>query len=464
MAHILLMTSGLRGMVNASLEVARRLQASGHRVTYACPHDVRELVARHGVEYRQLPAVNRQPAPERARQSGESRLAHKRAEWSSRGERRAAGVDALGMEPLQELLSELAPDLALLDFDLEEHVVACATSGVRTVILSQWFEFRKRSGLPPLGSKLVQGSAFERWMAWSRVRLRSRVGQASTYLRYFGTDRRGVIAEYARRKGFPSSGLWSHDWSTLFAFDDLPVWSMTAAELDFPHARRSSFTYVGPMVRMDRMEDDLAEDARDRLDRVIRDARQSGKRVLYASLSSMASAGDFALDDKPDKDPGEHFIGRLVQAVASRDDWVLVLGLGGNEGALDALNQRLGGPLPPQIEPFPLAPQLHALKQADLFISHGGIHSIHEAFLGTTPTVVYSASAFDQDGCAARLMFHGAASVGSRQESAKEIAARLSSALADEPLMERTREVATGFSQYETALEGAVAALLAAPQ
>ena len=444
-------------MVNASLEVARRLQTSGHRVTYACPHDVGEIVSRHGIDYRQLPPVNRQPATERIRQSGESRLAHKRAEWSTREERRAAGVEALGMAPLEELLVELAPDLALLDFDLEEHVIACATSGVRTVLLSQWFEFRKRPGLPPLDSALVQGSRLERWMAWTQFRLRSRAGQASTYLRYFGTDRRGVISEYARRQNFPRTGLWSHDWSTLFAFDGLPVWSMTAGELDFPHAKRDAFTYIGPMVRLDRLEDGRAEEFRAPMDAVIREAREAGKRVLYASFSSMAGAS--AAEGSPEP----RFVERLVRAIESRDDWVLILGLGGEDGALDALVQSLGGPLPPQIHAFPLAPQLSALEQADLFISHGGIHSIHESLSAATPMVVYSASAFDQDGCAARLLFHGAASVGSRKESTQEIASRLSDALLDESLRKKAGELRSLFAHYETTLQGALEQQLAAP-
>ena len=37
MAHILCMTTGLTGILNASFEVVRRLEKRGHRLTYACP-------------------------------------------------------------------------------------------------------------------------------------------------------------------------------------------------------------------------------------------------------------------------------------------------------------------------------------------------------------------------------------------------------------------------------------------
>ncbi len=453
MARILLMTSGLRGMVHASLEVARRLEASGHGVVYASPADVRKIVERNGIEYRQLAPVQRQPAPERLRRSGESRLAHKLAEWNTRGTRRSAGVTALGMESFRGLLEELSPDVALVDFDLEEHAITCATSTVSTVMLSQWFEFRRRPGLPPLNSKLPHGSPLQRWLAWTGQRLRSRRKLAATYLRYFGTDRRGVIEEYAAQAGFPASGLWPHDWGTLFAFDPIPVWSMTAGELDFPHARRETFSYIGPMVQMERVDDAASLADRKHLEEIVAEAKSAGRRVLYASLSSMAAPDSAA----------SSFAERLVRAVGLRQNWTLVLGLGGSASALDALNSRLGGSLPPGIQPMVWAPQLTALHHADLFISHGGIHSIHEAMATATPIVCYSGSTFDQDGCAARLAFHQAASVGSRDESAEEIAARLESALNDPALKARAAELQSLAHNHRGALDAALAAVLPNP-
>ena len=37
MAHVLCLTTGLTGILHASFEVVRRLEAWGHHVTYACP-------------------------------------------------------------------------------------------------------------------------------------------------------------------------------------------------------------------------------------------------------------------------------------------------------------------------------------------------------------------------------------------------------------------------------------------
>ena len=51
MAHILCVTDGLPSVLYPSVELARRLAAAGHRVTYAGPAEARELVEHHGLEF-----------------------------------------------------------------------------------------------------------------------------------------------------------------------------------------------------------------------------------------------------------------------------------------------------------------------------------------------------------------------------------------------------------------------------
>ncbi|MEM7519309.1 MAG: hypothetical protein AAF368_20600, partial [Planctomycetota bacterium] len=310
--------------------------------------------------------------------NGESRLAHKWAEWRTRRERREQGVEALAAGTLEELLKELQPDLVLLDFDLEEHVITCHAAGLRIAILSQWFEFRRRAGLPPLDSDLQGGSAAQRWLAWTKSRARSRARQSATYLRYFGTDRRGVVREHARRSGFPAASLWSHDWSTLFAFEGIPVLSMTMEELDFPHRRGPGWSYVGPMVRLERDDGARADEPRRKIAEFVARTRGRGQRVVYASVSSMDTARD------------EEFIHSLAKSAANQSSWSLILGLGGQANAVAGIEEALGKAGREQVLTLGFAPQLDALRQSDVFVTHGGIHSIHESLALGVPMVAYS--------------------------------------------------------------------------
>ena len=80
---------------------------------------------------------------------------------------------------------------------------------------------------------------------------------------------------------------------------------------------------------------------------------------------------------------------------------MLISGLGGRLD-LDFL-----GPLPDNVNVFAWAPQLTVLEHADCSINHGGIHTINECLHFQVPMLVYSGKRSDQNGCAARVAFHG---------------------------------------------------------
>ena len=54
MANILIVTRGLPSVLYQSVELARRLAAAGHRLTFAGDPDARELVEHHGLAFRRL--------------------------------------------------------------------------------------------------------------------------------------------------------------------------------------------------------------------------------------------------------------------------------------------------------------------------------------------------------------------------------------------------------------------------
>ena len=99
------MTSGLRGLVNASYELVSRLRDAGHSVTYACPHPIGDYVRAQGIAYVQLSPVNFSPAPEPQRVTGMSGgIRSRQVEWSSARRRRRKGVEELGMETFCDFL------------------------------------------------------------------------------------------------------------------------------------------------------------------------------------------------------------------------------------------------------------------------------------------------------------------------------------------------------------------------
>ncbi|MEM1360067.1 MAG: hypothetical protein AAGF89_17800, partial [Bacteroidota bacterium] len=57
MANIVILTSGLTGIMNASYELGNRLRLAGHQVTLAAPRPIAEKVNFQGFNFFQLPEV-----------------------------------------------------------------------------------------------------------------------------------------------------------------------------------------------------------------------------------------------------------------------------------------------------------------------------------------------------------------------------------------------------------------------
>jgi UDP:flavonoid glycosyltransferase YjiC (YdhE family) len=394
MAHIVCVTSGLTGIFHASLEVISRLDAQGHEVTYlSTPSRVNRLIE-EGIQVNEIPPINISPGPERAQFTGG--LTKFKKIWSSIKsvkERRSKAVHALGMNKFAELLKSVNPDLVLIDMELHEHVMTIFQMDIPLILMSPWFSGWKSSGLPPLGTNIIPGrgawgSKFGIELAWFKYRIIRflRINKSKTF--QFFTDRHSVLKKYSKQVGFPKNELQKYHWPPPFTYKSIPVISLTAKELEFPHNHRANLNYVGPMVYTKRLDTRTHPEDMLKLEKLFVTKQKLQKTLIYCSLSSMTQ-GDL------------HFAEKLIKAVSNQSGWMLILGLG---GLIDA---NTFGILPENVYAFHWVPQLEVLKYADCSINHGGIHTINECIHFKVPMIVYSGKKFDQNGCAARIMYHG---------------------------------------------------------
>ena len=144
MAHIACITNGLTGLLLASLEMARRLEADGHHITYIAPPSARDAAIREGLSFEELPDLE---------------------------------VDAeRAMTDFAVCLEAFSFDLALIDTELPEAVLSAQAIGLRTVLLNTWMSIWKYPGLPPLHRQIqpgvgFQGTSFGMELAWLRHRI-----------------------------------------------------------------------------------------------------------------------------------------------------------------------------------------------------------------------------------------------------------------------------------------------------
>lgn len=394
MAKILCITTGLTGILNASFELTSRLQSMGHTVVCASPAEVQDKVDAQGFEYLQLGSVNYDPAPAIPAYSGALRKVKR---WSHKllnvRKRRKQAVDALGMNTFLDQMEVLKPELVIVDIELHEHIMALFTAKHNVLLLSQWFSTWDGKGLPPIQSDIIPGNGYagsEKGMqrSWRKVRRSRSKIFLKKKLNTVYTDRRSILQKYAKEVGFPREFMRKNYWPGPFSYEGLPVISMTAEGLEFAHDKRPGLTYVGPMVYADRKEAAISEALDNELKAIFDLKQQTNKKLIYCSVSTF-SQGDTA------------FLKRVIEAVKGLDNWLLMISLGGK------IKKEELGDLPKSVYAFDRVPQLSVLKQADLSINHGGIHTINECLHFRVPMLVYSGKRSDQNGCAARVHFHG---------------------------------------------------------
>lgn len=430
MAHIICITSGLRGLLNASFELTNRLQKAGHQVTYACPHDVRESVEAQQLNYVQLPSVNFDPAPPPARTDGS--VGARIDEWRSAGARREAGIEAMNLEPFRAFVRAEKPDLVLIDVELYEHIFTLYDMRTPMALITPFFASWRAPGVPPLPLDTRPGHGWRGTtpgllLTWWQRRVQRFKAIKLISLRNAFTERRSVLKTLARKVGYPTAHLEEYGSHTLFNDNHLPVLHLTASELEFGAPGRADVHYVGPMVALQRVDESVTAADRARLQALYQARAAAGGKLLYCSTTTMSQS---------DTD----FLKRVVEAAAQNPEWTLIVVFSDAAPIADP---------PDNVHAFCFVPQIEVLAHADVCITYGGINTVHECLTQKVPLLVYPRF-HDQPGVAARLVHHGLAHRGDvEDDSANVIAQRITAVLNDDELVTRLAGMSEILHRYE---------------
>lgn len=425
-SHIFIVTTGLTGMLHASFELVSRLETEGYQVTYACPQDVRERVQVQGFTYLQLPPINLNPTPP----IPDFQYKWQRVFYRFFNFRRLqkAAIQQLGMDKFSAILRELKPDEVLLDMELHEHIITAVSMGFRVTLLSQWFSVWEREGLPPPWSDLLPDECDDVKKIWQKEQKKRRWRSWKQRLLSGFMDRRSVLRAYAKTVNFPLQELVSYQWPEPFGYRTLPVWSMTHWALEFPHKPRPNLHYIGGMVYAERRDIHTESTINQQLKNIFNQKKQAGHRLIYCSVSTM-------------KKVDSTFVQRIIEAVGEREDWILIVGMGGQS------TKNFNMPMPSNVHIFDWIPQLEVLEHADCSINHGGIHTINECIYFRVPMLVYSGEQHDQNGCAARVAYHGIGIRGDKNEDdTKTIQQHIERVLTDTSFKRKINDI---YQQYQ---------------
>lgn len=407
MAHIAIIITGLKGKLNASFEIVRRLQNEGHRLTYICPQDISLQVESQGFKFVKVPEVNYNYENPDSNAKGKSWPQRFQYHFKNRGSHFQTGKELLHLEEYKKILTEVNPDRVLADMEMHDLIFTSVALRIPITLFTTWFSDKISSHLPPIRTTILPGVGFRGSRlgiigarAYLRLRFQLKVVLDHLTFRHY---RRFVLKEYAKEIGFDMRGLLPNNFPPIFSYTKLPIVTMAIKELDFPHVQASNFNYAGAMVFAER--DEKVEDIAviEAINGIIRNKEKQGQKLIYCSVSTFVKAD-------------VSFLKNVVKAFENELNWILVLSLGGKL-AIEEL-----GSFANNVHVFKYVPQLKVLQYADCSINHGGINSINECIHFKVPMLVYSGKNFDQNGCAARVAYHELGLMGNKDiDTAKDI-------------------------------------------
>ncbi len=353
-------------------------------------------------------------------------------------QRRREAVDALGVNGIGNVLAELEPDCLLIDFELHEYIISAVPRGLPVVLLSTMMSIWKRPGLPPLHRDIIphvgwRGSRLGMELVWFRFRL-WKLRRAWRQRRVcMGLDWISLLRRLAKETGFAfRKEVDLYQWQIPFSYRSLPVLCLRASELELPHSPAPQVHYVGPMINAQRPEPARSPDVDAKLESLFARRRESEAEhaLIYCAF------GTFAAVDKT-------LLRRLVEAVESRPDWDLLLGLG-NQLSCEHLQ-----PMPENVHALSWAPQLRILANADAAILHGGLNSVEECIHFGVPMLVYCCDVNDTPGNTARVLYHGLGKRGDRKNDEPEtIRQRIEQVLNDDTIEGNLKRMRACVSRY----------------
>lgn len=422
MAKILVANGGLKGILLASLALAKRLEADGHEVFCASSIDNEDWANANSVRYIQLPNVFEK---NRSLTKAISRRLPKPFSliWDfgnkARLSRRA--YEALKHDQFRTTVGAGEFDLLICDIEFHELILTAHGLDLPTVLLSQWFSLAECRQSPPLNSTSAFEPESDYSQEWTQLKAKNQLRERRSNLSNNAVSRKIALKRLAKELKYPFSNWEEYLWPPPFVYVDVPVISMAMEEMEFPKFSKGSTTYVGPMIDVDRKSPTVDRD----FDiSHFQHEKEQGKKLIVVTVTSF--------DDKSCR-----LVETLNEAAKKHPHWTIVL------APVSAQNLEIN--TVENFHCFDWIPQLKLLNIADLSVNHGGINTINECIHFRVPMLIFSGGKHDQNGCTTRASFHGVARQGL---DPSQIESEIGNALADQKLKDNVSRFRDIYHRY----------------
>jgi UDP:flavonoid glycosyltransferase YjiC (YdhE family) len=393
---ILVLMADAIGHINGTYNFCRKLQAHGARIVYGVRPQMLASIRAQGFE---AVVSNNEFFFKRGglgleQGSWLEKLSENFADILTHEKEKFAQAIA---QQLDQLITQLNPDVVLLDSFLSYNYFLLNLKPRRVFLLQTMLSTVKRKGVPPLYSRLSIDTSD--WLKslnrqWGRLKNKGQRlitlerGVLKTVLRVASDQKSEILAALDTKRSFRPG------------IKGLPEIIMAPRAFDLPEFEQAQEQYyAGTQLNHDRIEVELSKNELELLQKM--DVRK-GEKWVYCSL------GTLNLLHNP---KCLHFLEQVLEVFRQKPEWNLVLATG-------MIETRQLSKVPDNVLVYKKVPQLEVLKRCEVIITHGGLNSVLEAIDHKVPLLVYPLNErWDQNGNAARVEYYGVGLRGRMQNA-----------------------------------------------
>jgi UDP:flavonoid glycosyltransferase YjiC (YdhE family) len=417
--NIFILHSGLRGITNACLEIAKRLELDGHVVYSSSIRSSEKEVTSNQLNYIHTQALKFDYLNHSNLKFFVTAVFSKKAFFEKL-------IDEINFPSFEKIIKDKKIDLLLVDMELHEYIIYAQYSKVPLVLLNQFFP--SLNNVLPISSKAIPKSGAQHSLLWIKSIIINIIKTLGKSLTTLGLNRRQFILYLAKKLNYNRSKLKSFIFPMPFLHMDIPVVSLTHPQLEFRQPVDKLLHYTYPMVCENRIEP-VSNSFEIEFEQLLEIKSNEQKKLIVVTQSTM-------------KGKTNKFLPKLIEALSQLDKCISIISMGDQfENFRDYRSHR-------NIYLYKSIPQLKVFKHADLSINHGGIHTINECIHFNLPMLIFSGNRYDQNGNAARVKKHGCGiSHFSNNLSTEFMTSEINTLLNDPKYKKRLEELNTSYKK-----------------
>ena len=424
--------------VIAILELARILERNGYEVYFAGAEFFHEYVLSQGFKFKGLKSVPFGLGFEKWVRTIEK---EKYIYWSALRDRISDRLYTEREVELYWMLEEVRPNFVFIDsrqatdfIILHRHL---KDMRIKIALIHSMLPATVGHGRPPLNSDVFPNDDDGVQKAIQRMKCTQFKTRWQKKFFHWGFDDQFLIKRRLKKNAIPQHYIDKAPGLLNFSLKNVDEFVIAPREFDFPNPTIESYQhYIGFMTN--KTFNDKPETDYDNVWPIISNLKQNkNKRLILCSFGTIEPKDCTVIFS---------FLRKLIQVSLKRSH-ILVIALKAKHE--DIMKLTVKG----DVFIFNFVSQVQVLKEADLFITHGGLNSIREAINAEVPMLLYPVHPeFDPIGNAARIVYH---QLGLRGKAATniddEIDAKINELLSNPLYKKNIQKLKQRDSQHYTA-------------